>query len=84
MLETAKIGVVTVSDRASRGEYEDLGGPAAYAGRVVGRVPFGEICRRNRLGDLRDHRIDYGIDIRRRQRTGTQFLPAVDPALVKA
>jgi len=26
--ETAKIGIVTVSDRASRGEYEDLGGPA--------------------------------------------------------
>jgi molybdopterin adenylyltransferase len=26
--EVAKIGVVTVSDRASRGEYEDLGGPA--------------------------------------------------------
>lgn len=25
---TIKIGVVTVSDRASRGEYEDLGGPA--------------------------------------------------------
>ena len=24
----AKIGVITVSDRASRGEYEDLGGPA--------------------------------------------------------
>jgi len=24
----AKIGVVTVSDRASRGEYQDLGGPA--------------------------------------------------------
>lgn len=24
----AKIGIVTVSDRASRGEYEDLGGPA--------------------------------------------------------
>ena len=24
----ARIGVVTVSDRASRGEYEDLGGPA--------------------------------------------------------
>ena len=23
-----KIGFVTVSDRASRGEYEDLGGPA--------------------------------------------------------
>ncbi|MBT3308239.1 MAG: molybdopterin adenylyltransferase [Gammaproteobacteria bacterium] len=28
MTETAKIGIVTVSDRASRGEYEDLGGPA--------------------------------------------------------
>lgn len=25
---TAKIGIVTVSDRASRGEYEDRGGPA--------------------------------------------------------
>ena len=25
---TATIGIVTVSDRASRGEYEDLGGPA--------------------------------------------------------
>ncbi len=25
---TANIGIVTVSDRASRGEYEDLGGPA--------------------------------------------------------
>jgi len=27
-MEVAKIGIVTVSDRASRGEYEDLGGPA--------------------------------------------------------
>ena len=27
----AKIGFVTVSDRASRGEYEDLGGPAMMA-----------------------------------------------------
>ena len=27
-MTNAKIGVVTVSDRASRGEYEDLGGPA--------------------------------------------------------
>lgn len=26
--EEARIGIVTVSDRASRGEYEDLGGPA--------------------------------------------------------
>ena len=25
---TARIGILTVSDRASRGEYEDLGGPA--------------------------------------------------------
>lgn len=28
MPETARIGILTVSDRASRGEYEDLGGPA--------------------------------------------------------
>ena len=27
-MKNAKIGIVTVSDRASRGEYEDLGGPA--------------------------------------------------------
>ena len=26
----ARIGIVTVSDRASRGEYEDLGGPALH------------------------------------------------------
>ncbi len=26
--DVARIGIVTVSDRASRGEYEDLGGPA--------------------------------------------------------
>ena len=28
IMTSAKIGIVTVSDRASRGEYEDLGGPA--------------------------------------------------------
>jgi molybdopterin adenylyltransferase len=28
MGQPARIGIVTVSDRASRGEYEDLGGPA--------------------------------------------------------
>ncbi|MEO1065292.1 MAG: molybdopterin adenylyltransferase [Actinomycetota bacterium] len=35
--ETALIGIVTVSDRASRGEYEDRGGPAIheYLDRVV-------------------------------------------------
>lgn len=27
---TAKIGIITVSDRASRGEYEDKGGPAIH------------------------------------------------------
>ena len=27
-LQPARIGIVTVSDRASRGEYQDLGGPA--------------------------------------------------------
>lgn len=31
MPEPARIGIVTVSDRASRGEYEDLGGPAIHA-----------------------------------------------------
>lgn len=30
MVSKAKIGIVTVSDRASRGEYEDLGGPALH------------------------------------------------------
>ena len=29
-MSEAKIGIVTVSDRASRGEYEDLGGPAIH------------------------------------------------------
>ncbi len=29
-LDSAKIGIVTVSDRASRGEYEDRGGPAIH------------------------------------------------------
>ena len=29
--QTARIAIVTVSDRASRGEYEDRGGPAAEA-----------------------------------------------------
>lgn len=34
---TAKIGIVTVSDRASRGIYEDLGGPAiaGYLGEIL-------------------------------------------------
>jgi len=31
MDNTLKIGIVTVSDRASRGEYEDKGGPAVVA-----------------------------------------------------
>lgn len=37
MKPTAKIGILTVSDRASRGEYEDLGGPAinAYLSEVL-------------------------------------------------
>ena len=30
-MKTVRIGFVTVSDRASRGEYEDLGGPAMQA-----------------------------------------------------
>ncbi|MFN9720855.1 MAG: molybdopterin adenylyltransferase [Planctomycetota bacterium] len=37
MSQTARIGILTVSDRASRGEYEDLGGPAirAYLQKVL-------------------------------------------------
>ena len=37
MSTNARIGVVTVSDRASRGEYEDLGGPAIvdYLGEAL-------------------------------------------------
>lgn len=31
MGEAARIGIVTVSDRASRGQYQDLGGPAIRA-----------------------------------------------------
>ena len=31
MTQAARIGIVTVSDRASRGEYEDRGGPAIAA-----------------------------------------------------
>ncbi len=31
MSQTPRIGIVTISDRASRGEYEDLGGPAIQA-----------------------------------------------------
>lgn len=31
MVERARVGIVTVSDRASRGEYEDQGGPAIEA-----------------------------------------------------
>jgi molybdopterin adenylyltransferase len=46
MTELARIGIVTVSDRASRGEYEDLGGPAivAYLNDVI-RSPFTPIAK---------------------------------------
>jgi molybdopterin adenylyltransferase len=39
--ETARIGIVTVSDRASRGAYDDRGGPAIveYLGQVL-RSPW--------------------------------------------
>jgi len=30
-MKTARIGILTISDRASRGEYEDKGGPAIHA-----------------------------------------------------
>ena len=42
----AHIGVITVSDRASRGEYEDLGGPAIrdYLSEVL-TSPWSPICQ---------------------------------------
>ena len=42
----AKIGIITVSDRASRGEYEDRGGPAIreYLANVLA-CPFDAISR---------------------------------------
>ena len=46
MSQTARIGIVTVSDRASRGEYEDRGGPAiaAYLEEVL-TSPFETVPR---------------------------------------
>jgi molybdopterin adenylyltransferase len=46
MAMSAKIGIVTVSDRASRGEYEDRGGPAvaAYLDEVVA-TPFEKVAK---------------------------------------
>lgn len=42
----ARIGIVTVSDRASRGEYVDLGGPAIEAYfREVLTSPWSPVCR---------------------------------------
>lgn len=47
MSATAKIGFITVSDRASRGEYEDLGGPAMqeWIGKALTNdwQPFAEV-----------------------------------------
>ena len=41
-----RIGIVTVSDRASRGEYEDLGGPAVQAGlREMLSCPWEAVAR---------------------------------------
>jgi molybdopterin adenylyltransferase len=46
MSARAVVGILTVSDRASRGEYEDRGGPAvrAYLGRAV-RSPWTALAR---------------------------------------
>ena len=46
MTKTARIGIVTVSDRASRGEYQDRGGPAIldYLAEVLSSE--WESCRR--------------------------------------
>ncbi len=46
MTQPARIGIVTVSDRASRGEYEDRGGPAIreYLDEVL-TSPFEPVAR---------------------------------------
>ncbi len=46
MADLIRIGIVTVSDRASRGEYEDLGGPAIrqYLLDVL-TEPWEPVCR---------------------------------------
>ena len=45
-MSSARIGIVTISDRASRGEYEDKGGPAiqAWFSRVL-TSPWGAVAR---------------------------------------
>ncbi|MBI3926481.1 MAG: molybdopterin adenylyltransferase [Armatimonadetes bacterium] len=45
-MSRARIGIVTVSDRASRGDYEDLGGPAirAWLQRAL-TTPWEEVYR---------------------------------------
>ena len=46
MIGPIRIGVVTVSDRASRGEYEDLGGPAVQTGlREMLSCPWEPVAR---------------------------------------
>ena len=43
---SVNIGVITVSDRASRGEYEDLGGPALIKElRSIIKTPWEAVCR---------------------------------------
>lgn len=43
--QTVRIGIVTVSDRASRGEYQDLGGPAIRAAlEKILHTPWEAIC----------------------------------------
>jgi molybdopterin adenylyltransferase len=46
MTDVARIGIVTVSDRASRGEYEDRGGPAIreYLDEIL-TSPFEAVAR---------------------------------------
>ena len=60
----AKIGILTVSDRASRGEYEDLGGPAVvdYLNEVLSSsweavsrvIPDSQSTIENTLAELAD------------------------------
>ena len=51
-----QVGIITISDRASAGEYEDLGGPALREAAQEGRMasPVGSDCSRRRGTDSTD------------------------------
>jgi len=53
--EEFQVLVVTISDRAYRGEYQDLGGPAYLYFRVTDRSHYSYILRFNKLSLFKHH-----------------------------